>query len=308
MEKDQRLLRHLVAENCAPLLQCYNSGMIFNNKTVIITGGSKGVGAATARMFADAGANLMLVARNKKNLDLIAEEVRDKTRVEVFAMDVADADACIDVFKKAMFEFGRVDILVNNAGCHERGPVQKVDAVDLGKMIDVNLKAPIILSRIAIPYLQEAGGGAIINVGSLAGRAPLPGYAAYGASKAGLRSFTYALGAELADSGIKLAVIAPGPIDTGFIMADIDATSNLTFSQPISTAEEVAQVVLDLCGNKVTEQSMPRVSGWLTMGSYLFPRLRTVLQPMLERKGAKVKAKLKLQRKRKRLESDSPEH
>ena len=100
-----------------------HSGMIFNNKTVIITGGSEGVGAATARMFADAGANLMLVARNKKNLDLIAEELRDKTRVEVFAMDVADADACVDVFKKAMFEFGRVDILVNNAGYHERGPV-----------------------------------------------------------------------------------------------------------------------------------------------------------------------------------------
>jgi short-subunit dehydrogenase len=282
--------------------------MIFNNKTVIITGGSEGVGAATARMFADAGANLMLVARNKKNLDLIAEELREKTKVEVFAMDVADADACIDVFKKATFEFGRVDILVNNAGYHKRGPVQTVDAVDLGKMIDVNLKGPIILSRIAIPYLQEAGGGAIINVGSLAGSAPLPGFAAYGASKAGLRSFTYALGAELADSGIKLALVAPGPIDTGFIMTDIDATSNLTLSQPISTAEEVAQVVLDLCGNKVTEHSMPRVSGWLTMISYLFPRLRTVLQPMLERKGAKVKAKLKLERKRKRLESDSPDH
>ena len=67
--------------------------MIFNNKTVIITGGSEGVGAATARMFAEAGANLMLVARNKKNLDTLAEELRGKTRVEVFAMDVSDAEA-----------------------------------------------------------------------------------------------------------------------------------------------------------------------------------------------------------------------
>jgi len=254
------------------------------------------VGAATARMFAEAGANLMLVARNKKTLDAIAQELRSKTKVEVFAMDVSDAEACVDVFKKAAFEFGRVDVLVNNAGCHTRGPVEEIDAADLGKMIDVNLKAPIMLSRIALPYLREAGGGAIINVGSLAGRAPIPGSAGYAASKAGLRSFTYALGLELADSDIKLAVVSPGPIDTGFIMADIDATSDLTFSQPISTAEQVAQAVLDLCGNNLREQSMPKLSGFLTTLMYLFPGLNSIVRPMLERKGAKVKAKLKAQR------------
>jgi len=280
--------------------------MIFNDKTVIITGGSEGVGAATARMFADAGANLMLVARDKKKLDAIAEELRQKTRVEVFAMDVSNAEACVDVFKKASFEFGRVDVLVNNAGYHKRGNVEDVDASDLGNIINVNLKAPIMLSRIALPYLRESGGGAIINVGSLAGRAPIPGSAAYAASKAGLRSFTYALGMELAGSGIKLAVVSPGPIDTGFIMADIDATSDLTFSQPISTAEEVAQAILDLCGNNVREQPMPKISGWLTMIMYLFPGLNPRIRPMLERRGAKVKARLRAERKRR--ESDSPDH
>jgi len=280
--------------------------MIFNNKTVIITGGSEGVGAATARMFAEAGANLMLVARNKKNLDAIAEELRPKTRVEVFAMDVSDAEACVDVFKKTAFEFGGVDVLVNNAGYHKRGNVEDVEATDLGKMIDVNLKAPIMLSRIVLPYLREAGGGAIINVGSLAGRAPIPGSASYAASKAGLRSFTYALGMELADSNIKLAVVSPGPIDTGFIMADIDATSDLTFSQPISTAEEVAQAILDLCSNRIKEQSMPAKSGFLTMIMYLFPGLSLKVRPMLEKKGAKVKTRLKAERRRR--ESDSPDH
>ena len=215
--------------------------MIFNNKTVVITGGSEGVGAAAARMFAEAGANLMLVARSKKNLEAIAEELRDKTRVEIFAMDVSDADACVDLIKKTNFEFGRIDVLVNNAGFHKRGPVEDVDADDLGKMIDVNLKAPIMLTRLVLPYLREAGGGAIINVGSLAGRTPVPGSAGYAASKAGLRSVTYSLSYELVDSGIKVAVVSPGPIDTGFIMADIDATSDLTFSQPLSTAEEVAE-------------------------------------------------------------------
>jgi short-subunit dehydrogenase len=287
-------------------LRCYYLSMIFNNKTVIITGGSEGVGAATARLFAEAGANLMLVARNKKNLDAIASELRAKTRVEVFAMDVSDAEACVDVFKKAAFEFGRIDVLVNNAGFHKRGNVEDVEATDLGRIIDVNLKAPIMLSRIALPYLREAGGGAIINVGSLAGRAPIPGSASYAASKAGLRSFTYALGMELAGSNIKLAVVSPGPIDTGFIMADIDATSDLTLSQPISTAEEVAQAVLDLCGNTVKEQSMPAMSGFLTMIMYLFPGLSLKVRPLLEKKGAKVKARLKAERKRR--ESDSPDH
>jgi len=280
--------------------------MIFNKKTVIITGGSAGVGAAAARKFAEAGANLMLVARNKKNLDALAEDLRAKTRVEVFAMDVSDADACVDVFKKAVFEFGGVDVLVNNAGYHKRGSVEDVEASELGKMIDVNLKAPIILSRIALPYLREAGGGAIINVGSLAGRAPIPGSAGYAASKAGLRSFTYSLGIELADSNIKFAVVSPGPIDTGFIMTDIDATTDLTFSQPISTAEEVAQAILDLCGNRLREQSLPRRSGFLTTMMYLFPGMSPKLRPLLEKKGAKVKARLKTERKRR--ESDSRDH
>jgi short-subunit dehydrogenase len=278
--------------------------MIFNNKTVIITGGSEGVGAATARMFADAGANLMLVARDKKNLDAIAKELRGTTRVEVFAMDVSDAEACVDVFKKAAFEFGRIDVLVNNAGYHKRGIVEDIEASELGRMIDVNLKAPIMLSRLALPYLKEAGGGAIVNVGSLAGRAPIPGSACYAASKAGLRSFTYALGIELAEANIKLAVVSPGPIDTGFIMADIDATSDLTFSQPISTAEEVAQAILDLCGNAQHELSMPKLSGFLTTMMYLFPWLNPTVRPMLERKGARVKAELKAERRRRESEQD----
>ena len=162
----------------------------FKEKTIIITGGSEGVGAATARKFADAGANLVLVARSKKNLDLIAEELRPKTSVKTVAMDVSDTDACTNLFKKAEFEFGNVHVLINNAGYHSRGLAENIAIEDLGQMIDVNLRAPIILSRLAVPYLRQAGGGAIINVGSLAGRTPVPGSATYSASKAGLRAFT----------------------------------------------------------------------------------------------------------------------
>jgi len=269
--------------------------MIFKDKTVIVTGASAGVGAAAARKFAEAGAKLMLVARSKRNLEAVAEELRDKTRVEIFAMDVADPDACVNLFKKAEFEFGHVDILVNNAGIHERGPAESVSAEDLGRMIDVNLKAPVVLSRIALPYLRDAGGGAIVNVGSLAGRSPVPNSAAYSAAKSGLRAFTYALSEELQGSGIKIAVVSPGPIDTGFTMSYLDAVSNLTLSQPISTADEVAQAILDLCGNKQCEKTMPAISGFLTTANYLMPWLGRLIRPMLERKGARVKRKLKAQ-------------
>lgn len=270
--------------------------MIFKDKTVIITGGSEGVGAATARLFADAGANLMLVARNKKNLELIAAELRDKTRVEIFAMDVADRDNYSDLFKKAIFEFGRIDILVNNAGYHSRGLFESVDVAELEQMVDVNLKAPIVLTRMVLPYLRDAGGGSIINVGSLAGRVPVPGSATYSATKAGLRSLSYALGEELAGQNIKIALVAPGPIDTGFIMANIDKTADITLSQPISTAQEVAQVILDLCGNTQREVAMPWASGALATTAYLMPWLMRMLRPILERRGANVKAKLKRQR------------
>jgi len=266
--------------------------MIFNNKTVIITGGSEGVGAAVARKFAEAGANLMLVARSKKNLEAVAEELRDLTHVEIFAMDVTDADACVDVFKKAQFEFGRVDILINNAGCHHRGLVRDVTADNLARIIDVNLKAPIVLSRIALPYLEE-NGGAIINVASLAGRTAVPGIATYSSSKFGLRIFSRALAEELRDSDIKVATVSPGPVSTAFLLTGIDEASDITFSQPMSTAEEVAQAILDLCGNNIHEQAMPALSGFLATLSYLFPWLGRLMQPTLERKGAKAKREWK---------------
>jgi len=267
--------------------------MIFKDKTVIITGGSEGVGAAAARLFAQAGANLMLVARNRKNLESIAAELRDRTRVEIFPMDVSDADSCVDLFKKTQFEFGRIDVLVNNAGFHARGYVESLSAEDLGRTIDVNLKAPIMLTRIALPHIREAGGGAIVNVASLAGRTPVPGSAAYSASKFGLRAFTFSLAEEIRDSGIKLAVVSPGPIATQFILGDIDKTSDLTFSQPMSSAEEVAQAILDLCGNNQREQAVPAISGVLTTLIYLMPWLGRALRPALERKGSRVKKELK---------------
>ena len=267
--------------------------MEFKDKTVVITGGSEGVGAATARAFARAGANLMLAARTKKNLEKIAEELRPTTKVEIMAMDVADADACANLFRKAQFEFGSVHVLINNAGYHERGPVQSVEADALGRMIDVNLKAPIMLSRLVLPFIKEAGEGAIINVASLAGRTPVPGAATYSASKFGMRAFTFALAEELRGSAIKVAAVSPGPIDTGFIMDNIDVVTDLTFSQPLSTSDDVAREILTLCANDKRERSMPPISGLLTTLTYLWPGIGRVMRPLLESKGRRVKRQLK---------------
>ncbi len=237
----------------------------------------------------------MLVARRKRNLEKIAEELRSKTRVEIIAMDVSDADACANIYKKAEFEFGSVNVLVNNAGYHERGSVESVSVDDMAAMIDVNLKAPLCLSKLAIKYLKEAGGGAIINVGSLAGRTPVPGAATYSATKFGLRAFTYALGAELKDSNIKLAVVSPGTIMTSFITSNFDAVADVNFSQPIVTAEDVAQEIVNLVTSKKTETALPAISGVLTTVGNLFPWLWRLLFPLLSRKGRRVKRQLKAQ-------------
>jgi short-subunit dehydrogenase len=278
--------------------------MIFRDKTVIITGGSEGIGAATARLFAEAGANLVLVARNKKNLERIADELRDKTKVVIFPMDVTDPEACVDLFKKAAYEFGDVHILVNNAGYHARGDVADVDVDDLARIVDVNLRAPIMLSRIALKYLAEEEEAAIINVGSLGGRTPVAGSTTYSASKAGLRFFTLALADELRGSPIKVGLVSPGPVETDFILGDIDSTADITVSQPMSSPEQVAQAILDLCGNKQREVAMPWITGLLTTLIYLFPWIGRQMRPLLERKGRRFKERFKAEQKRR--ESGSP--
>ena len=100
------------------------------------------------------------------------------------------------------------------------------------------------------------------------------------------------MGEELRGTGIKVAAVSPGPIDTGFIMAQIDDVSDITFSQPLSTAEQVASVILQLAVNDRRERSMPPFSGLLTTLSYLFPWLSRAFAPALERKGRRVKHEL----------------
>ena len=264
---------------------------LYAGKTVVITGASAGVGAACARAFAAQNAKLVLIARGRAGLNAIAKELRPLCEVMTSVMDVADTAQCLKLLKKAEAKFGAVHVLVNNAGMHARGDLETVDPNDVALMVDVNLRAPMVLSCAAIPYLRRSGSGAIVNVGSLAGRSPLQGAATYSATKAGLRAFSYALRDELREAGINVGVVSPGPIDTGFIMDEIDKVEDIVFSQPMSSAEQVADAVISIASGENDEISLPAISGKLTTLSYLFPRLRRFLRPKLYEMGRKNKKK-----------------
>lgn len=278
---------------CLPAALHYAVAMTtnFSGKTVIVTGASAGVGEATALAFARQGANVVLVARREGPLQAVADSIgtQGKGQALTVAMDVCDVDACSALLERCRETFGGVHVLVNNAGYHKRGPVEDNEADNLGTIIDVNLRAPIVLTRLALPYLRDAGSGAVVNVASLAGCTPVPGAASYSASKFGLRAFSLALAEELRGSGINIGVVSPGPIDTAFIMAEIDEVTDLTFSQPMSTAEQVADAIVAVAASKRQEIKMPAASGVLTTVAYLFPSLGRALRPMLERKGRKAK-------------------
>ena len=264
--------------------------------TVVITGASKGVGEACAIKFAEHytdGVNIVAVARNVAGLHGIKEKLKvyPNCQVLIVTADVSINSCCKHIINQAVAEFGRIDVLVNNAGLHHRGDFAKRTPEEVAGMVDVNLKAPIYLSALALPHLPVTQKSAIVMVGSLAGRAPLQGAAVYSATKAGLRAFTYALADELSEKKTKVAVVSPGPIDTGFIMDNIDQVEDIVYSQPMSSAEQVAEAVVSLSYNEKIEIALPWLSGLITTISYLFPKIRKGTRPLLYKIGARNKRK-----------------
>ena len=265
----------------------------FSGKTVIITGDSAGIGEACARAFANAGAKLMLAARGREKLKLVADQLREITEVREFQMDVGNLDDCDRLLEESHKTFGNIHILVNNAGMHERGDLQAVGARAVAKMVDINMRAPLYLAAASLSYLNQSASGAIVFIGSLAGLAPLPGAATYSGTKAGMRAFGFALADEWRESNIQIGVVSPGPVDTGFIMENIDNVEDIVFSQPMSTAKEVADAVLLVAGGYQREVAMPFLSGKLAAISYNFPSIRRLLRPALYALGKRNKRKYK---------------
>jgi short-subunit dehydrogenase len=151
----------------------------------------------------------------------------------------------------------------------------------------------MVLTRLALPIMRQQGSGSIVNVASLAGRFPLEDEATYSATKFALRIFSFAVAEELAGSDIHVSVVSPGPVDTGFIMdpSVIDDVPPLVYSQPMSTAAEIAHLVLESAHDGVRERTKPVVGARLATLSYLFPALRRAVVPLLERKGEREKKK-----------------
>ena len=266
--------------------------------TVLITGASKGVGAACAKVYAALGANLMLVARGLPALEQLATELTHQypnCNIVTLSADIANLDDCQHMIEHTIKHFGHINVLINNAGLHHRGEFTAQNAYNMATMVDVNLRAPIYLSALALPHMPRSTAtdhqNAIVMVSSLAGRAPLQGAATYSATKAGLRTFTYALHDELINQNINVAVVSPGPIDTAFIMEEIDVVEDIVYSQPMSTPEQVADNVLRLSHSNHTEIAMPWFSGKLTTIGYLFPRFRRATRGLLYKIGKKNKQK-----------------
>ena len=265
---------------------------ILSGQVALVTGGSAGIGAACGQRLAQAGARVILVARGEARLETTVAALRQQGGdVEGWVADMGDDAACTALIERITTTFGRLDILVNNAGLHHRGEFKEHDPDCLADMVDINLRSPIRLTRLALPLLRESQ-GAVVNVASLAGCVPVPGSAVYSATKFGLRAFSLALSQELESEGVSVGLVSPGPVDTGFIMDHLDEVTDITFSQPIVTAEEVADCVLRCITSGATEIKLPRTSGWLANVGYLLPMLKRWLYPVLKRKGARVRARL----------------
>lgn len=262
-------------------------------KTVLVTGGSRGIGEMIAAGFLANGATVYISSRKAAACDATAARLAETyggTCVSIPA-DLSTLDG-IDGLVEAMADVERLDVLVNNAGANRRGEIERYAPEELAQVVHVNLVAPITLTRLALPHLRRSGrGGAIVNVASLAGRVPLVHEAVYSATKFGLRAFTFALAEELRASGVRVSVVSPGPIATDFILADPDQVPDLVFSQPMSTAEQIAALVLDCAADGTLERVRPALGAKMATLGYLFPALRRVTQPLLERRGRAAKAR-----------------
>jgi NADP-dependent 3-hydroxy acid dehydrogenase YdfG len=212
-------------------------------RVAIVTGAGRGIGRAVALELARAGYSLCLAARSRDEL----EETRSQTglpppRALIVLVDLAAEEAPDHLIGTALHCYGRIDVLVNNAGwAPPRTPLLKTRPVDLNRMIAVNLRAPIALTRMAAAAMAAQGAGTIVNVASSAAIKAPAGEAVYAATKAALIAFTRAAFSELRQSGLKLAVIVPGLVDTALIPSN----KRLDRAAMLSTAD-VAQAVMQI--------------------------------------------------------------
>jgi clavulanate-9-aldehyde reducatase len=183
-----------------------------DGRVAVVTGASSGIGEATVRALAGAGATVALGARRADRLQSIAESVEGKTLVQ--EVDVSDEEQARSFVQRAHDELGGLDILVNNAGVMLLGPVADADTGEWRTMISVNLLGLLYCTHAALPLLEGSGGGDVVNVSSVAGRRADAGAAVYNMTKFGVHAFSEALRQEALHAGIRVTTVAPGFVDT----------------------------------------------------------------------------------------------
>jgi NAD(P)-dependent dehydrogenase (short-subunit alcohol dehydrogenase family) len=212
-------------------------------KCAVVTGASKGIGYAIAEALAGAGAHVVISARNEAEVQEAARRLNEVSEGEVVgvASDVRRFEDVRRMIGTAVERFGGVDILVNNAGVGGFGPVDQMEPEKWHQVIETNLNGVFYCCHEAIPVMRRRGGGWIINIASLAGKNPLPGGAAYNASKFGLVGFSEALMLDVRQDDIRVNYIMPGSVATHF--NDHTPTEEDAWKiQP----EDIAQIVMDL--------------------------------------------------------------
>ena len=217
---------------------------IGSHTVALVTGGSRGIGRATAAALLARGASVAITGTDERRL----EEARAAlsatgagSRVLALRADVRVEADVVEALTRVVAEWGGLDILVNNAGVGGFVEVSTMTAADWHRVIETNLTGVYHGCHAAIPHLKARGGGWIINVSSLAAKNPFVGGAAYCASKAGLNAFSEALMQEVRHDGIRVSVVMPGSVQTGFSSAGDGPATDWKLAP-----DDVAQVIVDL--------------------------------------------------------------
>ncbi|MDQ6747746.1 MAG: SDR family NAD(P)-dependent oxidoreductase [Candidatus Dormibacteraeota bacterium] len=212
---------------------------------VLVTGASRGIGAATATELARRGANLAVAARTREALEEVARECRDLgAEVHVIIADMAEEAQVRAMVAEADAVLGGVDVLVNNAGLGLADPVAEIKPADLRYVFEVNVMAPHVATLAALPGMLSRRRGRIINVGSVASHISTPNLGGYSATKFALKALTDALRMELQGTGVGATLICPGPIATDFVVNSKGEVEGRLPTKPLGApAVDVARAV-----------------------------------------------------------------